>query len=102
MTLFAPSVHGVPIRLSDERWNHIVTRHPELAGTRTDVMETVAAPNFIQLGDAGEFLAIRLPRPKAPRYLVVVYREIAPDDGFVITAYLTREPNLRRRVVWTR
>ena len=31
---------GVPIRLTDERWSHIVEEHNELARLRLDVLET--------------------------------------------------------------
>ncbi len=33
---------GIPVRLTDERWAHIVEEHNELAGLRLDVLETVA------------------------------------------------------------
>jgi hypothetical protein len=34
----------VPVRLSDERWRHIVEHHDDLAGHYHDVLETVATP----------------------------------------------------------
>lgn len=40
MTDLVASVHGVPIRLTDERWSHVVEEHTELAGMRLDVLET--------------------------------------------------------------
>ena len=96
------SVHGVRIRLPAERWHHIVRGHPEMAGLRDEVLETVESPDEVQLGDSGELIAVRLPKPMAPRHIVVVYRESTPADGFVITAYLTRQPSRRRRIIWTR
>ena len=100
--LIVRSVNGVPIRLTEERWNHIQYRHPEIRGLRESVLETVSAPEVIQQGDFGELLAIRFyPRtPLTRKYLVVVYREISMDDGFVLTSYLATRPSVRRITIW--
>lgn len=34
---------GVPIRLTAERWAHIVEEHAELAGLREEALQTIAA-----------------------------------------------------------
>jgi hypothetical protein len=36
------------------------------------------------------------------RYVVVVYREIGTDDGFVLTAYLADRVSPRREATWKR
>jgi phospholipid N-methyltransferase len=41
------------------------------------------------LGNLGELLAIR--EITAGKFLVVVYKETGPGDGFIITAFLTRK-----------
>jgi hypothetical protein len=89
----------VPIRLTDERWAHITEEHCELAGLRADVLETVANAMRIYAGGAGELLAAR--EFEAGKWLVVVYKEIG-DDGFVITAFLTRRVASleRRKQLW--
>ena len=46
--LTVSSRNGVPIRLTDERWQHIGTRHPEMTDQRERVLETVADPDMIQ------------------------------------------------------
>ena len=99
MTDVALSKHGVPIRLTAERWVHITEEHCELAGLRLDVLETIADPVRIVEGGDGERLAIREIEPG--KALVVVYRELI-DDGFVITAFLTRRIKTldRRPQVW--
>ena len=95
MTGIAKSKNGVIIRLTDERWSHICEEHAELAGLRLDVLETVAEPERIVSGGAGELLALK--KQSDGKMLVVVYREDA-GDGFVITAFLTRrEASLNRR-----
>lgn len=89
------SKNGVPIRLTDERWSHIVTEHAELTGMRDDVLTAVSSPDRVLSGSVGELLAVR--RLFSGKLLVVVYRE-AGADGFVITAFLTsRERSLNRR-----
>jgi hypothetical protein len=88
------SKNGVPIRLTDERWAHITEEHCELAGLRSEIMETVATPAEIFAGNQGELLAIR--EVEAGKYLVVVYRE-SQQDGFIITAFLTRKGHTLRR-----
>ena len=98
----ARSINGIPIRLSDERWRHIVEHHDDLAGHFHDVLETIASPEAVYEGNAGELLAVSTLR--GSRVLVVAYREINGDDGFVITAFFTSRVRQieRRRVVWKR
>ena len=93
------SKHGIPIRLSDERWEHITTEHAELIDQREQVLEAVANPERILAGNAGEQLAVR--EIEAGKWIVVVYREF-DDDGFIITAFLTRRGRSldKREVLW--
>ncbi len=70
MTETVPSRNGVAIRLTDERWSHITEEHAELAGYRLEVLETVAEPERILAGGAGELLALK--RQKDGKILVVV------------------------------
>jgi hypothetical protein len=93
------SKNGIPIRLSDERWAHITEEHGELAGLRQEVMEAIAQPERVMAGGAGELLALRQTEPG--KWLVAVYREFK-DDGFVITAFLTRRRAAleRRKQLW--
>lgn len=83
---FACSVNGVTIRLSYERWYHIVENHDELASCFYDVLDAVERPTFVVRGTHGALKAARNMGKK--RWLVVVYREWSQRDGFVITAYL--------------
>lgn len=90
---------GIAIRLTDERWAHITEEHCELAGLRSEVIETVSYPNRILLGGDGELIAVR--EVEIGKHIVVVYREQS-DDGFIITAFLTRRIRSleKRRQVW--
>ena len=96
---FVISKNGKPIRLPDERWSHIMEEHGELVAMREIIMATVAEPERIFVGTMGEFMAVREVEPG--KYLVVVYRELE-DDGFIITAFLTRRiRSIEKRVqIW--
>jgi hypothetical protein len=61
--------------------------HGELEGLHDAVLAAIADPERVLEGGAGELLAIREREPG--KWLVVVYRE-QDEDGFVITAFLTR------------
>lgn len=100
MTESVPSVNGIAIRLTDERWAHITEEHSELAGMRFDVLETVAQPNRIYQGNDGENLAVR--EIETDKFLVAVYRE-TELDRFIITAFLTRRVKSleRRNLLWS-
>ena len=95
----AYSVRGIPIRLTSERWFHIVENHDDLAGYYDDVMRVVEEPDLVITGYRGSQIAVR--GYGRDRYLVVVYRELSSSDGFVITAYFTSAID-RRKAVWKR
>ena len=96
------SKNGVPIRLTEERWLHITEEHSEMAGYYFEVLETVQEPKTVYKGKAGEFLAVKEIDPQ--KYIVIIYKEVSEDDGFVITAFLTRRIKQieRKKKLWTR
>lgn len=96
------SHNNTPIRLTDERWQHIVQRHPEIATFQERILETVSQPSQIQEGDYGTLMAIRFyaETPLTSKYLIVVYRETQSTDGFVLTAYLASKLSIRRKTLW--
>jgi chromosome condensin MukBEF complex kleisin-like MukF subunit len=91
---------GVPIRLTDERWQHIIEEHAELSALRSDVLSAISNAERVLSGAGGELLAIRTMEPG--KALVAVYRETAMDDGFLITAFVTRRLQSldRREQLW--
>jgi hypothetical protein len=102
--LIVHSHNGIPIRLTEEQWQHVMHRHPDMETQRERVVETLAEPDIIQEGDFGTLLAARL-YPETPltrKYLVVVYRETSSEDGFVLTAYLASQLSVRRNTLWKR
>ena len=48
---------GVPVRLTDERWFHIVENHDEVAGYYDQVLEAVEDPDLILQGYGGALIA---------------------------------------------
>ncbi|MCS6858817.1 MAG: hypothetical protein NZT92_00690 [Abditibacteriales bacterium] len=38
---------GDDIELTDERWQHLTSRHPELAAHRDDLQATIREPNVV-------------------------------------------------------
>jgi len=98
----ALSKNGVQIRLPDERWLHLTESHSEVAGYYSEVLETIEDPCFIYEGGSGELLAVR--ELEIDKYLIVVYKEVDNEDGFVITAFLTSKIRQfeRRTKIWPR
>lgn len=73
-----------------------------MAGYYFEVLETVGDPDVIFEGKTGECLAVR--KMEKSKYIVVVYKEINENDGFIITAFLTKKVKKleRRRKIWER
>ena len=95
----AYSVNDVPIRLTEERWEHIVGNKPYMTSYYDTVLDAIENPTWILRGYVGAMIAVlSIARSK---YLHVVYREIDQEDGFIITAFLSRKVN-RRMIVWPR
>jgi len=95
------SVNNIPIRLTDERWVHIVETHDDLAGKYDDVLMAVESPNFVIKGYEDALIALR--QWEGVKFLAVVYKEVSESDGFIVTAYVTSKIKLEREViVWER
>ena len=92
----ARSVNGVPIRLTEERWEHIIEPHLELTGRQDQVLQALSSPDEVQEARSGAFAAL-LRHDKL--YLVVVYREVSRSDGFVITAHFVRR-RPKGKAIW--
>jgi len=91
------SKNGIPIRLTEERWFHIIENHDDLAGYYDDVLYTIEDPDYIIEGYRKALIALK--KVTKSKFLAVVYREVSKEDGFVITAYFTSKINLEREVV---
>ena len=101
MSYTTTSINGISIRLTNERWGHIVEEHAELGEMMDLVLLAVSNPDIVLTGNSGEYLAVREFETK--KYFVFPYREIS-NDGFIITAFLTRRIHSlqRRKQIWPR
>jgi len=90
----------VPIRLTEERWFHITEEHSEMAGYYFEVLEAMEEPEAIYEGKKGECIAVR--EIEKGKYIVAIYKKLSKEDGFVITAFLTRRRKKleRRQKIW--
>ena len=88
---------GLPIRMTAERWFHIVESHDYLAGRYDDILDVVQDPDLVIRGYGGALIAVR--GIARGQYLAVVYKEISLDDGFIISAYITDKFS-RKAIVW--
>jgi len=91
-------VNNVSIRLTDERWTHIVENHDDMAGYYDSVLQTIEDADYIIKGYGDAFIALK--EVKKMKYLAVVYKEFI-NDGFIITAYFTKKIKLEKEeIVW--
>ncbi len=96
------SIDGFIIRLTDERWQHISTGHPEIADLYYELLQVIAEPEMIYDGGEGELIALKF-KKQLNKHLVVVYKQdIITKDGFVITAFVSRKLNYlsKKNIVW--
>lgn len=96
------SINNIPIRLTGERWEHIIKRHPEIKQEKEKLLRTIKEPKYILEGDFGELIAVKFfeETPFGPKFFVVIYKEIEKTDGFIITAYFSDKLSERRRILW--
>jgi len=100
----ALSKNNVTIRLTSERWHHIVIAHQEI---RDDdfpkIMKVISEPDFILKGNKGEYLAVKRITGKE-NWLVVPYKEVSQEDGFVLTAYFSSNLIwlLKKEIIWNK
>jgi hypothetical protein len=75
-----------------------------MADQRDRVLETVAEPDSLLEGDEGALMAAHFyaTTPLTRKFLVVPYREVSSEDGFILTAYFTNRLSTNRRTVWIR
>lgn len=103
MTKTTYSINNVPIRLTDERWIHIVENRDELAGHYYEVLEAVLEPDYVFEGNRNELWAAKF--VSANKLLLVIYKEEKQKkDGFILTAYFTTKINklFKRKILWKR
>ena len=79
---------GVPVRLTDERWFHIVENHDEVAGYYDQVLEAMEDPDLILQGYGGALIAAKALGRR--NYLMAIYRSY--DEKMVLSSPHTSPP----------
>lgn len=98
------SINGVQIRLTRERWEPAVNTHQEInIKDYKKFLKVISNPEIIFKGNKEELLAVqKVPGKKL--WIVVPYREITKQDGFVLTAYFTSDLTwlFKKEIVWSK
>lgn len=104
------SINGVPIRLSKERWLHVIEHHEELEPFQREIVLTIADPDLVYLSPVSlkpSYAAVKsipkLVEAGLARNLIVHYREVSHSDGFILTALVMSDERVERRFrLWRR
>jgi hypothetical protein len=95
-------VHERRIRLTDERWEHIMSDHPEMFGQLEKISETVSSPDCIMMSRTDDevelFYRYYHSTPVKDKFMCVVLK-VTKNDLFIITAYFT-DTVKRGEVLW--
>ena len=95
----AYSVNGVPIRLTYERWYHIVENHDDMASHFHDVLETIENPEFITRGNRGTLKATGIWHGQDGWFWSTA--NCPGPMGFVITGYIL-QARPKGEIIWRR
>ncbi len=86
---------GTEVTLSEERWGHIVFRHPELKGQMRLVLDAVSGPDEAYV-DASAAVHVLKRVGGVSDFLVVIY-SVEGGRGYIRTAYYTSNRRKVRR-----
>jgi hypothetical protein len=82
--------------LSEERWWHIVFRHPELTGKQRLVLNAVSGPDEAYVDASRVVHVLKRLAGEASDFLVVIY-SVEGERGYIRTAYYTSKRRKARR-----
>ncbi len=91
------SKNGVPIRLTAERWLHIIENHDDLAGYYDNALNAIEEPDYIIKGYKAAFIALK--ELEKDKFLATVYKEISKEDGFIVTSYFASKIKLEKEAI---
>jgi len=92
----AIAFNGTKIFLTEERWKHIVLRHPELENKLSLVLETITNPDELYIDPTGVFHALKRLHGEVSDYIVVIYHKEG-GEGYIRTAFYTSSRRKARR-----
>ncbi len=101
-TLVLTDYLGRPVRLTDERQQHILQHHPEMTEWVDKIGSVLAHPERVvrsRFDPESELYYVWQPQTRVgPKYLCVVV-VVKESDAFVLTAYLT-DSIKKGQVLW--
>jgi hypothetical protein len=100
----------VNVRLTQERWFHIVEYHNELVNFQLEILLAIAEPDKVYCSPTGaqpNFAAIKFFDSLADyglaKNLTVHYKELPTSSGFILTAFVISGKRLKKRFrLWQR
>lgn len=93
----AYSINKIPIRLTEERWDKIVDKHPYMTTYYDVMLDTVEEPEYVLTGQNGSLIAVKTLGRQS--YLHVYYRELGRQDGFIISAFIKTKIE-KKKIIW--
>jgi hypothetical protein len=90
----AVAFDGSKIVLKEDRWLHIVLRHPELKNAVGLILDAISDPDEVYIDPTGAFHALKHVKDLSD-YLVVIYN--VGHEGYIRTAYYTSTERKTRR-----
>ena len=79
---------GFTVRTSEEYWQKVIVKHPDIANLELEVQQALANPDEIHRSSRDENILLFYAVLKAKRWVVAVTKRLN-GDGFLITAYQT-------------
>ena len=87
---------GTKVVLTEERWKHIIVRHPKLKNKITVIMRTVTEPDETYVDPTGAIHVLKRLIQEVSDYIVVIYFK-KNREGYIRTAYYISLKRKRRR-----
>lgn len=88
---------GTRVTLSEERWRHIVFRHPELKDKAGLVLSAVSDPDEAYVDASLAVHVLKRLVGEVSDFLVVIYSVEGDERGYIRTAYYTSSGRKARR-----
>jgi hypothetical protein len=79
---------GFRVRTSEDYWQKLIIKHPDIADLEAEVIQTLTNPDEIRRGSRDRNIVLFYLTLNAKRWVVAVARRLN-GDGFLITAYQT-------------
>ena len=76
------------VRTSEEYWNKLIVKHPDIADLEIEIQQALASPDEIRRSSRNPNVLLFYLVLKERRWVVAVARRLN-GDGFLITAYQT-------------